>query len=67
MPFQKGQKSANPAGRPIGSKTAVGLSVSIQRKVIKALTERALEEHDPVALETLGLLLIQSREPLHAD
>ena len=61
MPFQPGQ-SGNPLGRPPGSKTSVVLSVSIQRKVIKALTTRALEQDDSVALETLALLLITQNQ-----
>jgi hypothetical protein len=42
MAFQPGQ-SGNPAGRPAGAKSRVGITVKAQKQLLKAMEQRALD------------------------
>ena len=60
MAFSKGQ-SPNPRGRPRGSKTTARIPITVERAVIKQLSERALSgEHQ--ATNLLAQVILQQSE-----
>ena len=59
MLFVKGEPSANPRGRPLGSVTSPELNKSERRVVIRQSAKRA-RTGDQNAVDVLALLLVQS-------
>jgi len=58
LPYLPGE-CGNPAGKPPGAKSRASIPIRTRRQLIKKLTERALEEHDPIAQDFLALLCLR--------
>ena len=58
MPFTKGDPNINRQGRRKDSATSVSVPKTIQRTVLKQLSDRAAHG-DPAAVETLAIFMLR--------